>query len=135
MVAEIELDGKIYKLAVEVSGPDDERRKEKVKRQWRMPLVCLHDENGKATTEPMPRVLIGYNVGYILSRQKEAEQTGKTINEVLSDKEKRGLKGDILGEILNQINILAVDHNYFPKIKQIRKAFELEQDELEELGI
>ncbi len=135
MVADIEQDGKIYKLALEVSGPDDERRKEKVERQWRMPIVSLHSENNEAIGEPMPRVLIGYNVGYLLSRQKEAEKLGISINNVLSDKEKHSLKGDILGEILNQINILAADHNFFKAIKPIRKAFEQEQDELEELGI
>lgn len=135
MVADVELDNKTYKLALEVSGPDDERRKEKIERQWRMPVVSLHDEKGKAIGDSMPRVLIGYNVGYVLSRQKEAEKLGVSINDVLSDKEKHNLKGDILGEILNQINILAADHNFFKAIKPIRRAFEDELDELEELGI
>lgn len=135
MIADVELDDKVYKLALEVSGPGDERRKEKVERQWHMPIVFLHDDKGKPTGESIPRVLIGYNVGYLLSRQKEAETLGVPINNVLGEKERSSLKGEILGEVLNQINILAADHNFFKKIKPIRKAFEQEQDELEELGI
>lgn len=135
MVADIEQNGEIHKLALEVSGPGDERKKEKVERQWRMPIVCLHNNKGEVIGESMPRVLIGFNVGYFLSRQKEAERLGVSINDVLSDNEKHGFKGEILGEILGQINILAADHNFFKAIKPVRKAFEKEQDELEELGI
>jgi len=135
MLADIEYEEKIYKLAVEVSGPDKERREEKAKRQWRTPVVSLHDEKGKPRGESMPRILIGYNVGYFLSRQKEAEAQGLSISEVLTDREKHDLKRNILLEILNQINILATDHNYFKRIKEIRKAFEEEKADLEELGI
>lgn len=136
MVADIECeDGKTYKLALEVSGPDEERMREKVKRQWKMPVVCLHDSKGKAISEPIPRVLIGYNVGYVLSRQKEAEKNGVSLSEEMSEYEKKELKGTILVELLNQINILSTDINFFQKIKPIRKAFQEERDELEEMGI
>ena len=135
MLAEIEYEDNVHQLAIEVSGPDPERRREKAERQWRTPVVSLHNQNGKPVGDLVPRILIGYNVGYFLSRQKEAEIQGKQISEVMSDKEKHDLKTGILSEILNQIDILATDREYFKRIKNIRKAFEEEKADLEELGI
>lgn len=135
MVADIEHEGQIYKLAIEVSGPDKKRREEKAKRQWHTPIICLHDQNNKPVGDPIPRVLIGYNVGYLLSRQKEAEKLGVSIDAVMTDKERSELKGNILNEILRQIDILSVDKSYRDAMKQIKEAFLEEQKELEEMGL
>jgi len=121
----------IEKLAVDVTDPDDMRKKSKIKRLTLMPCVRLHDGNNNPTTDPMPRVLINYRLGYFLMLGEKAQQSGTEVYDQMTEKERKEQKKDQLNQILNQMTILSRnDSDYMKRVKFIKQAFEREQENL-----
>ncbi|MBI3631481.1 MAG: hypothetical protein HY219_01270 [Candidatus Staskawiczbacteria bacterium] len=110
-VWDIKTEKGIQKLAVDVTDPSDERKKLKIKRLTTMPCIHLRDENKKFTSEPIPRILINYRLGYWLMLDEKARQNGK--------------------EIYNEQH----DSDYAKRIKFIKKAFETEKESLGKMKI
>jgi hypothetical protein len=116
-------------IAVDVTGAKDERRELKVDRLRYNSLVVLHDENRKAISEPMPRLLLSYNIslfrfaGHNLEKHKAEKKSASLLGE-FGDEELKKQREEILKQIREQIKFLsAKDSHYGEKAIPISRAF------------
>lgn len=132
-------EGNEYLLALEASGPDAERRRKKTAQQKREPLVLIEeekDENGnilvQATNTKIPRLRIGYNLGYILDLAHEAKDKGMRMAENMNKNNRRKelvkLKQNILKSFFAQIDQLRSDTEFIKAIKPLEEIFEEEME-------
>jgi len=129
-VAEITGGGKI---AIDITFSGGEKLKEKEKRNLTTPCVFLHDENGKAVGDSIPRVLIKENsqVNWT-TLAKEADERGGDLISAMGDAVAKRKKVDLLRQIVKQMTGLSrYDDEYRRKG---RTALQIFQDKLEELA-
>lgn len=129
----VQTDEGIKQLAVDVTDPDDKRKKEKVKRLRTSPCIVLYDDNNNPMSdESIPRILIHYRIGYISLFGKQAEQNGGEVYDQIPEKERKKLKIEQLDQILAQMSLLSRgDSDYGNKVRAMKKAFQQERDNLE----
>ena len=133
-------DGQEFLLALETSGPDEERRKEKTRQQKREPMVYVleeKDENGNiiigAIKNKIPRLRIGYNLNYILTLVHEAKDKGMKMSHNMQQnhrKELMQIKKNILDSFEKQIEA-QTDYEFRQAIKPIELIFESEKEEMD----
>lgn len=121
-----------YKLAVDITFNNDKMLKEKMKRNLRNPLVYLHNNQGKAIGQLLPRLLIrGQSIAFWFFHANEAERRGAKLVDIMPENEKNRQKKIFLEQILDQIVGLSQrDQQYAKKIKPVRKIFEEEKEKL-----
>jgi len=129
-VAEVEGGGKI---ALDITFNGDEKLKEKKLRNLKNPCAYLHDENGRAIGESLPRVLIKeFSQVNWTTLAQEAERRGGKLIDVMGPVVARRKKVEILTQIVTQMRGFSrYDADYKERAKNILEIFE---EKLEELG-
>lgn len=115
---------------------EDDRRKLKEQRFLRSPCVILRDEQGKAISEKIPRLLIdgGRNMNFWFMLAQEAEKRGSKLVDYMdqeANKDKRDKTDYYLNQIVSQIiGMSARDVEYRKKSENGLEVFKAKADEL-----
>jgi hypothetical protein len=125
-------DGQTCRFAVDITFAQDKKLQQKQFRNIRNPCVHLHDENGRAQSEELPRLLIhGGNMGFWFLQEEEAEKRGGgPLIDFMPDNEKTKKQKEILKQIMTQIVGLSRNGNYKKKVQPVRGTFEKEAERL-----
>lgn len=121
------------RFAMDITFDKDERRDLKRKRFLQDPCVALHDENKKAISEPLPRLLIdgGRSMELWFLYEEEAKRRGLKLIDSMPEKDKKDKIGYFLNQIVSQIiGMSRRDKDYAKRAKPAKEIFEAEAKRL-----